>query len=190
MTVNPLEMPENSRPDDPSGREVPRARRFRFTMRSLMLFVLASAVASALFSAVRGVIPGTTNTFRVDVPAIVLSAIVLNAAALGFWLRLSLNRVLVQVTVCCLLVLGGVWLWEWKFARGLLYWLQASFAVGVVAPLAIRAYLVGDEATAERNRRVVLGVNDLLLAYANFVMILILAIFQGILTLFLIQSMP
>lgn len=169
------------------GDEAPAApRRFRVSMRTLMIFVLAAAVASALFiELARPFKAKSLTTWAIDVPTIVLLGIALNAVALGCWLRISPDRVLVQFTLCCLLVLGGVWLWQSKFDRGLLYWLQISFAVVVVVPLAGRAMLTRDEIRQARDRRIAVGVNDLLLSYAGFVMFLIMATFQTLILAFL-----
>src|SRR5262245_14271974 len=99
-------------------------RRLRLTMGTMMAFVLTAAVASALFAELSRLIKApSVPSLRVDVPAIVLLGISLNAVALGCWRRLPPRQVLAQITLCCLLILGASWLWEWKYFRGLRYWL-------------------------------------------------------------------
>lgn len=175
--------------DDAPRREAASAeestRRLRFTMRTLMIFVLTAAVASAMFGELARLLKGLPMNLAIDVPSIVLTAIALNAVALGCLLRLSVDQVLVQITVCCLLVLAGAWLWEWKLDRGLRYWLQASFAAVVVLPLLIKAAAMSEDDPSTRSRRVVAGVEVLLLAYANYVAILVVAMFQTLILVLL-----
>ncbi|SIO25828.1 hypothetical protein SAMN05444166_3292 [Singulisphaera sp. GP187] len=153
--------------------------RFRLTMRTMMIAVLTAAMASALFSELwRLLKASSTSNVHVDVPTIVILGICLNAVAIGCWGRLTLEQTFIQIAICCLMVLTAAWIWESKLTRLMRYWLQLSFAVGVVLPLFVRTIIVDKKKPTPRTRRIASNINNIIFAYINFIIVLIVAVFQ------------
>lgn len=111
-------------------------RRFRFSLATTMMFVLATAAASALYAKVlqhtsKIVEPG----WKFDVPTLFLLAIVLTALALGSWKAHSSVQIMLQFSLACLGCLTLIWIAEAQYARALRYWFQGCFAAMVTLPL-------------------------------------------------------
>ena len=114
-------------------------RRFRFSLATTMMFVLATAAASALYAKVlqhtsKIVEPG----WKFDVPTLFLLAIVLTALALGSWKAHSSVQIMLQFSLACLGCLTLIWIAEAQYARALRYWFQGCFAAMVTLPLLAR----------------------------------------------------
>lgn len=160
------------------------ARRVRLTMGTMMIGVLTAAVASALFAELRQLIKTPQSlALQVDVPTIVLLGISLNAVALGCWRKLTVEQVLAQIAICCFLILVGAWIWDAKLTRVLRYWLQLSFGVAFVLPLLVQTVVGGDARNSPRNPWLISSLNNVMLAYVNFVVVLLVAVFQTIIIL-------
>src|SRR4051812_16155527 len=116
MTETPGSADESPARDTSPGAP---ARRLRVRMSTLMVFVLTAAVASALFVELRRLLKpmGSSARVDIDVPTVLILGLALNAAALGALRRLAPVQVLVQISVCCLLFLTGVWACEWHLWR-------------------------------------------------------------------------
>jgi hypothetical protein len=114
-------------------------RKVRFTIATIMMLVLMSASASALFAKIlqhTGAI--TVPGWKVDVPSLFLLAIGLTAVALGSWKEHSAVQVMLQVTLTCVGCLTLIWIGEAQYDRAIRYWFQATFAATVSLPLLAR----------------------------------------------------
>src|SRR6185437_13368862 len=103
-------------------------RKMRFSMGSIMMFVLTAAAGTALFERVHvhsGPLPAG---WKVDVPSLFLPAIVLTAVALRAWKEHSAAQVMLQVTLACVGCLTLIWIAEAHQERAIRYWCQGAFA--------------------------------------------------------------
>jgi hypothetical protein len=116
--------------------------RFRFSMGSLLMFVLMAAIASALFVKIRHYSEAITQVgWKIDAPSLFLIGIALTAVALAAWKDHSGFQVMMQVCLTCLGCLTFLWIAEGKHDRAVRYWFQASFAVMVTLPMLGRMYI-------------------------------------------------
>jgi hypothetical protein len=117
-------------------------RRFRFSMATIMMFVVMAAAAMALFVKIQehtaGAIP---PGWTLDVPSLFLLAILLTSVALGSWKEHSAVQIMLQVTVACFGCLTLIWIGEAKYERAIRYWCQATFASTVTIPMLARRYV-------------------------------------------------
>jgi hypothetical protein len=117
-------------------------RRVRFSMGTIMMFVLMAAAVMALFVKIRqhtdGVLPAG---WKIDVPSLFLLAIGLTATALGSWKEHSNVQIMLQVTLACVGCLTLIWIAEAQYERAIRYWCQAMFAATVTIPMVARRFV-------------------------------------------------
>ncbi len=122
-------------------------RKLRFSMGTIMMFVLMAATAMALFVKIQrltdviligGPIPPGWN---LDVPCLFLLAIALTAVALGSWKEHSAVQTMLQVTLACVGCLSLIWIGEAKYERAIRYWCQGTFAATVTLPMLARRFV-------------------------------------------------
>jgi hypothetical protein len=122
-------------------------RKLRFSMGTIMMFVLMAAAAMALFVKIQrltnailvgGPIPPGWN---LDVPCLFLLAIALTAVALGSWKEHSAVQTMLQVTLACVGCLSLIWIGEAKYERAIRYWCQGTFAATVTLPMLARRFV-------------------------------------------------
>jgi hypothetical protein len=116
-------------------------RQIRFSMGTIMMFVLTTSAALALFSKIRQHTEAvTTLGWKIDVPSLFLLAIVLTAVALGSWKEHTAVQTMLQVTLTCLGCLTLIWIGEARYERAIRYWFQATFAATVTLPMLARRF--------------------------------------------------
>ena len=121
--------------------------KIRFSMGTILMFVLMAAAAMALFAKIQHLTdvatrPGVTLPgWKVDVPSLFLLAIVLTAVALGSWKEHTAVQTMLQVTLACLGCLTLIWIGEAQYERAIRYWFQATFAATVTLPLLARRFV-------------------------------------------------
>jgi hypothetical protein len=117
-------------------------RRIRFSMGTIMMFVLMAAAAMALFVKIQQRTAILTQTgWKVDVPSLFLLAIALTAVALGAWKEHTAVQTMLQVTLACFGCLTLIWIGEARYERAIRYWCQGTFAVTVTLPLLARRFV-------------------------------------------------
>jgi hypothetical protein len=118
------------------------ARLIRFSMATIMMFVLTVAAGMALFVKISehtdGALPKGWNF---DVPCLFVLAIVLTAVALGSWKEHTAVQIMLQVTIACFSCLTLIWIGEAQYERAIRYWCQAAFAVTVTIPMVARRFI-------------------------------------------------
>ena len=78
-------------------------RKIRFSMGTILMFVLMAAAAMALFAKIQHLTDVVTPPgWKIDVPSLFLLAIVLTAVALGSWKEHTAVQTMLQVTLTCL----------------------------------------------------------------------------------------
>jgi hypothetical protein len=122
-------------------------RLIRFSMGTIMMFVLMAAAAMALFVKTQhltdsitapGVLPPGWN---LDVPSLFLLAIALTAVALGSWKEHTAVQIMLQVTLACFSCLTLIWIGEAQYERAIRYWCQGTFAATVTLPMLGRRFV-------------------------------------------------
>jgi hypothetical protein len=119
----------------------------RFSMGTIMMFVLMAGAALALFTKIQhltGVVTrpaGTLPGWKIDVPSLFLLAIALTAIALGSWKEHTAVQTMLQVTLTCLGCLTLIWIGEAQYERAIRYWFQATFAGTVTLPMLARRFV-------------------------------------------------
>ncbi len=115
--------------------------KIRFSMGTIMMFVLTAAACMALFVKIQqhtdGVLPPGWN---LDVPSLFLLAIALTAVALGSWKEHSAVQIMLQVTLACFSCLTLIWIGEAQYERAIRYWCQGTFAATVTLPMLGRRF--------------------------------------------------
>ena len=121
-------------------------RKIRFSMGTIMMFVLMAAAAMALFVKIRQ-LTGELSRRPVppgwifDVPSLFLLAIALTAVALGSWKEHSAVQTMLQITLACVGCLSLIWIGEAKYERAIRYWCQGTFAATVTLPMLARRFV-------------------------------------------------
>ena len=116
--------------------------RVRFSMGTIMIFVLLAATASALFAEARQHARLIADPeWQVDGPSLLLLAIGLTGVALGAWKAHSASQTMLQIALACLGCLSLIWIGESGSLRAARYWFEAAFAVAVTFPLLGRRYV-------------------------------------------------
>ena len=116
-------------------------RKIRFSMGTIMMFVLTAA-AMALFAKIQQHTDAVTPPgWKIDVPSLSLLAIVLTAVALGSWKEHTAIQTMLQVTLTCLGCLTLIWIGEAQYERAIRYWFQATFAATVTVPMLARRFV-------------------------------------------------
>ena len=122
-------------------------QKVRFSMGTIMMFVLMAAAGMALFVKIQhltdsvaapGVLPPGWN---LDIPSLFLLAIVLTSMALGSWKEHSAVQIMLQVTLACVGCLTLIWIGEAKYERAIRYWCQGTFAATVTLPMLGRRFV-------------------------------------------------
>jgi hypothetical protein len=118
-------------------------RRIRFSMGTIMMFVLMAAAAMALFVKIQRLTDGVPIPpgWNLDVPSLFLLAIVLTAVALGSWKEHSAVQTMLQVTLACVGCLSLIWIGEARYDRAIRYWCQGTFAATVTLPMLARRFV-------------------------------------------------
>jgi hypothetical protein len=118
-------------------------RRFRFSMATIMMFVVMSAAAMALFTKIQHLADDAfvPTGWKLDAPTLFLLAIFLTSVALGSWKEHTAVQIMIQVTLACVSCLTLIWIGEAKYERGLRYWCQATFAASVTLPMLARRFV-------------------------------------------------
>jgi hypothetical protein len=116
-------------------------RRIRFSMGAIMMFVLMTAAAMALFVKIYGYADELPPGWKVDVPSLFLLAIGLTALALGSWKEHSASQIMLQVALACVGCLTLIWIGEAKYERAIRYWCQGMFAATVTLPMLARRFV-------------------------------------------------
>jgi hypothetical protein len=118
-------------------------RKIRFSMGTIMMFVLMAAAAMALFVKIQHLIDGTPIPpgWNFDVPSLFLLAIALTAVALASWKEHSAVQTMLQVTLACVGCLSLIWIGEAKYERAIRYWCQGTFAATVTLPMLARRFV-------------------------------------------------
>ena len=116
--------------------------RFRVSIATMMMFVVAAAAGAALFAKIRAHADTPTIAgLKTDAPMLLLLAIGLTTIALGSWKAHSAVQMCLQGTIACLGCLSLIWISEAQLERTTRYWFQAAFAASVVAPMMVRRYV-------------------------------------------------
>ena len=117
-------------------------RNIRFSMGTIMMFVLTAAAAMALFAKIQQHTDVVTPPgWKIDVPSLFLLAIVLTAVALGSWKEHTAVQTMLQVTLTCLGCLTLIWIGEAQYERAIRYWFQVTFAATVTFPMVARRFV-------------------------------------------------
>jgi hypothetical protein len=118
-------------------------RKIRFSMGTIMMFVLMAAAAMALFVKIQRLTDGTPIPpgWNLDIPSLFLLAIVLTAVALGSWKEHSAVQTMLQVTLACVGCLSLIWIGEAQYDRAIRYWCQGTFAATVTLPMLARRFV-------------------------------------------------
>jgi hypothetical protein len=121
--------------------------KIRFSMGTIMMFVVMAAAGMALFvkiqrltesvAAPAGLPPG----WKLDIPSLFLLAIALTAVALGSWKEHSAVQLMLQVTLACFGCLTLIWISEAQYERAIRYWCQGTFAATVTLPMLGRRFV-------------------------------------------------
>lgn len=123
----------------------------RFTLSTVMMLVVTSAAASALFAKAHEHAPVAGKPYlKIDAPALFVVSIGLTAVALGALKAHSAVQTMLQITLACLGYLSLIGLAELRLERPLLYWFQGGFAVLVTLPLLARRFVKSEMARGER----------------------------------------
>lgn len=115
--------------------------KIRFSMGAIMMFVLMTAAAMALFVKIYGYADELPPGWKVDVPSLFLLAIGLTALALGSWKEHSASQIMLQVALACVGCLTLIWIGEAKYERAIRYWCQGMFAASVTVPMVARRFV-------------------------------------------------
>ena len=154
----------------------------RFSIGTVMVFVLTSAVASALFTKVRqngGPISQQLGYIWIDDGAnLLLLSIGLTTAALALWKGHNATQAMLQGALTCLLFLTPFWAADAELYRVALYWFQWTLAATVVLPLLIRRLVEQSLPVGPVRERYKSAREMMLLSFLNFVIVISLIIFQ------------
>jgi hypothetical protein len=114
--------------------------RIRFSIGTIMMFVVMFAAAMALFVKIQQHTDGSVVPpgWTLDIPTLFLLAIVLTSVALGSWKEHSAVQIMLQVTIACLGCLTLIWIGEAQYERAIRYWCQGTFAATVTLPMLAR----------------------------------------------------
>jgi hypothetical protein len=122
-------------------------RMIRFSMGTIMIFVLMVAAGMALFVKIQQHTEGLVRPavlppgWTLDVPSLFLLAIALTAVALGSWKEHTAVQIMLQVTLACFSCLTLLWIAEAQYERAIRYWCQGTFAATVTIPMLARRFV-------------------------------------------------
>jgi hypothetical protein len=115
--------------------------KIRFSVGMIMMFVLMTAAAMALFVKIQEHTDDLPAGWKVDVPSLFLQAIGLTAVALASWKEHSAAQIMLQVTLACVGCLTLIWIAEAQYERAIRYWCQGTFAATVTIPMLARRFI-------------------------------------------------
>jgi hypothetical protein len=119
-------------------------QRFRFSLGTIMMFVLMAAAALALFAKIQQHTEAVTvYGWSTDAPSLFLLAIGLTAVALGSWKEHAIVQTMLQITIACVGCLTLIWIAEAHYERTIRYWFQAVPAGTLASGLATISRWVG-----------------------------------------------
>jgi hypothetical protein len=153
----------------------------RFSMGTIMMFVLAAAAGSALYAKVRsysGVIPHTG--WKTDVPILCIVAVALTAVTLAAWKDHSSVLAMLQFSLACVGCLTLTWIVEAQWERGVRYWYQGTFALTVTLPILIRSYAKTRMPRGPRRDRAKRVCEAVFFSYLNILLVTIGILLQGL----------
>jgi hypothetical protein len=122
-------------------------QKVRFSMGTIMMFVLMVAAGMALFVKIQHIADSVTAPaalppgWNFDVPSLFLLAIALTAVSLGSWKEHTAVQIMLQVTLACFSCLTLIWIGEAQYERAIRYWCQGTFAATVTLPMLARRYV-------------------------------------------------
>jgi hypothetical protein len=122
-------------------------QKIRFSMGTVMMFVLMIAAGMALFVKIQNLTEfvatpaGLPPGWNLDVPSLFLLALALTAVALGSWKEHTAVQIMLQVTLACFGCLTLIWIGEAKYERAIRYWCQGTFAATVTLPMIVRRFV-------------------------------------------------
>ena len=122
-------------------------RLIRFSMGTIMMFVLMVAAGMALFVKIQHLTDSVAAPaalppgWNLDVPSLFLLAIALTAVALGSWKEHTAVQIMLQVTLACFGCLTLIWIGEAQYERAIRYWCQGTFAATVTIPMLGRRFV-------------------------------------------------
>jgi hypothetical protein len=131
-------------------------QKVRFSMGTIMMFVLMVAAGMALFIKIQHLTDSVAAPaalppgWNLDVPSLFLLAIALTAVALGSWKEHTAVQIMLQVTLACFGCLTLIWIGEAQYERAIRYWCQGTFAATVTIPMIGRRYV---KSSLPRGRR-------------------------------------
>lgn len=108
----------------------------RFSIASLMLLVLTSGAAAALYFKLLKLFENS-GSYAIDGPVLMLLCIGLNAIALATSRRHNAYQLLTQITIACALLLSDIHLLEWK-TRIVHYAIPINLFALLAAPIVLR----------------------------------------------------
>jgi hypothetical protein len=152
--------------------------RFRISMASIMMLVVAAAAASALFTKIVGTISGEFGEWKYDVPAVIIIAVALTAIALGAFRNHSGIQMMIQATGAYLGFLSMIWIIEQEHYRIAIYWFQILFAGLVVFPFLARRFARARSGVEDDPGWLARATEALPLAFGNMILVLAGAWFQ------------
>ena len=160
-------------------------RWFRFSMATIMMLVVTSAAASALFVKYRALV-GRKNDdpWMIDAPALLLLGIGLTALLIAALRNHTAVQTMIQATLACLMFLVLFHLEDmdkvrWA-ERAVRYWFQACFALTVVLPLLARRILSADMEPGPRRDWWRSTLESVVGSFANLILVSIGAFFEYI----------
>ena len=112
--------------------------KLRFSIGSLMMFVLMVAAGAALFVKI---LEHDFPNYPPVSPTGSILAIVLATVALGSWKGHTATQIMLQTTLACLICLSSYWCVESQHERAILYWYEGVFAMTVTLPMVVRRHV-------------------------------------------------
>lgn len=168
--------PRQGCPGEPAMRPIGQ---FRFSMGTIMMFVLMSASAMALFVKVYEYTNPLPMGWKVDVPVLFLVAIGLTSMALGFWKDHSASQVMMQIAIACVGCLTLIWVAESEYERAVRYWCQSAFAVSVTLPMLARRLVKSRMERGPRRDRWKKSCEAVFFAFLTVILVSAGAMYQG-----------
>jgi hypothetical protein len=148
-------------------------RMVRFSMTSILMLVVMSAAASALFAKVHKFVPSVPKSYlKIDAPILFIASIGLTAIALAAVKNHNAMQTMLQITVACLGYLSLIWLAESGRQRPLLYWFQISFGLLVSVPLLARRIVKSEMPRGPRRELWKKNLDAFYLAFLTMILVL------------------
>jgi hypothetical protein len=115
-------------------------QKLRFSMGTIMMFVVMVGAALALFVQISdgGVPAGVSMRYEAG---LVLLALGLTAVTLGSWKEHSAVQIMLQMTLACFSCLSLTWISQPNDGLAFRYWFQINFAATVMFPIIARRFV-------------------------------------------------